>query len=169
MTTILNASIHACTYFKTFIYIHFNIHLHIRTTKSAIIANSCILINVGYCYIIICFICTSREIRIDIILRSTYPDIIFPVPSLIFSVCTTHPFFIFFFTITTRIIITPRKCFCSYICMNIIFYISGANIFGVFLPAIIGVNRNCIFRITATFLCSNNYYSIRSTYTIQSS
>ena len=166
MTTIFNASIHTCPYLETFIYIHFDIHLYICTTKSTVIADSCILINVGYCYIIVCFICTSGEISINIILRSAYPNIVFPIPSLIFRFCTTHPFLVFFFAVTTRIAITSRECFCCYIGMNIILYISRTNIFRVFLPTIISINRNCIFRITTTFLSCNNHYSIRRAYPI---
>ena len=169
VTTIFNTSVHTCTHLKTFIHVHLDIHLRVCTTKSAIIANSCILINMGYRYIIVCLIRTSGEIGIDIILRSAYPNIVFPIPSLVFRLRTVHPFFIFFFAITTRVTAASGECFCCYICMNIIFHIGRTDKFGVFLPTIISVNRNRIFRITTTFFSSNNHYSIRCTYPIQSS
>ena len=120
-------------------------------------------------YIIVGFIRTSGKVSIYIILWRCLPNIISPVKSGITFLRTSHPLIIILSWEFTFSISSAGPSLSSCICIYIRFSISGLNPSWVFLPAIISIDRNCIFTLLLSFLSSYHYYTISSTNTINSS
>ena len=121
------------------------------------------------CYIIISLIGTSWKIRTNIWLRSSNPNIVAPIKTLVVFLSTGHPFCIFLFVVPAIIVRLFSPSFCRDISVHIIFSLSWLNITWIMLPTIVSINRYGILRITLSFLWCNHYYTIGSAHTINCS